>query len=494
LVAGFIGLGVGLVSQSLVLRGLGPKSFGDYAFLTNFFNQSMTFLDMGTSHGLYTKLSQRPSEGKLVYAYTFFSLAVTALLGTATLCLAHSPFSWQIWPEQELPYIYLAGFLGAITWFSQILSRMLDAYGLTTAAEKINIVQKVVGGLLIAALFSANLLSLNNYFIYQMVLVAFLLFTYVKTLNKSGHYLVSGWDLSCADIKSYSREFFDYCHPLFIYNVIGLSTGIADICLLQNYGGSIQQGFFALAYQIGAIAFLCSRAMTPLFMRDFSIAYYNHDAAWMRNLFTRYIPILYFTSAYFSCFIAVHASQVIEIIGGEKYAFALIPVAIMALYPVHQTYGQLSGSVFLATGKTRQYSIIGIVFMFLGLPVTYFLLAPADKFGLNAGAIGLAMKTIILQFLAVNTQLFLNARWLKISFLSNLAHQLLTLLILLTVSWLVQALVNHFLPAQTIAWSFFVSGFTYTALVLLIVSLCPWLAGLARDDITKIIVKVRNNF
>lgn len=487
-----MGLGIGLITQSLALRGLGPKSFGDYAFLTNFFNQSMTFLDMGSSHGLYTKLSQRPSEGKLVHAYMLFSLWVTVLLGVASLLLTHSPFYRQIWPEQELQYIYLACFLGVVTWLVQILNRMLDAYGLTTIAERINIAQKVLGGLLIAGLFLTSLLSLTSYFIYQLILAIFLIFAFIATLNNSGHYLFGGWGLSIADLKSYSREFFEYCHPLFIYNVVGLFTGLADIWLLQNFGGSVQQGFFALAYQVGGIAFLCSRAMTPLFMRDFSIAYYNNDAAQMRNLYSRYIPLLYFVTAYFSCFLAVHASLVIEIISGDQYTYALIPVALMALYPIHQTYGQLCGSVFLATGKTRQYSTIGIIFMLLGLPVTFFFLAPLDKFGMDAGAIGLAVKTILLQMLAVNTQLFLNTRWLKISFLNNLAHQLLTLLILLSVSAVAQGLIS-ILPVTKIVWTILLSGIAYTTLVLLIIFLCPRLAGLSKNDISKIMSKVCSN-
>src|SRR3989304_3080640 len=68
----FLGLGVSLVTQTIVPRGLGPKSYGDFSFLSDYFNQFAGFFDMGTSIGFYTKLSQRPKEFKLVVFYFFF--------------------------------------------------------------------------------------------------------------------------------------------------------------------------------------------------------------------------------------------------------------------------------------------------------------------------------------------------------------------------------------------------------------------------------------
>jgi hypothetical protein len=78
----------------------------------------------------------------------------------------------------------------------------------------------------------------------------------------------------------------------------------------------------------------------------------------------------------------------------------------MTFYPIHQTYGQLSSSIFYATGQTKLYSNIGIITILAGLPVTYLLIAPADKMGLNAGATGLAIKMVLLNFISVNIQVF----------------------------------------------------------------------------------------
>jgi hypothetical protein len=115
----------------------------------------------------------------------------------------------------------------------------------------------------------------------------------------------------------------------------------------------------------------------------------------------------------------------------------MMAVTIMAFYPIYQTYGQLSGSVFFATGQTALYRNIGIIFLLAGIPLTYFLLAPADKMGLDAGATGLALKLVLIQVLANNVQLYFNARLLKLSFWRYVVHQFGAVGCFLTISFLV---------------------------------------------------------
>ena len=128
---------------------------------------------------------------------------------------------------------------------------------------------------------------------------------------------------------------------------------MVDRWLLQVFSGSVQQGLYGLSYQIGAICFLFTGAMTPLITREFSIAYAKQDIPHMAYLFRRYIPLLYGIAAFFSCFIAMQAENVAYIFGGAKFHDAALAIAIMSLYPIHQTYGQLGSSVFYATAQTR---------------------------------------------------------------------------------------------------------------------------------------------
>lgn len=73
---------------------------------------------------------------------------------------------------------------------------------------------------------------------------------------------------------------------------------------------------------------------------------------------------------------ASQAGILVQIVGGDKYKDSMWPVFIMAFYPIYQVYGQVCGSIFLSTGETKAYCIIGIFFMLVGIPITYFMIAP----------------------------------------------------------------------------------------------------------------------
>ena len=48
----------------------------------------------------------------------------------------------------------------------------------------------------------------------------------------------------------------------------------------------------------------------------------------------------------------------------------------MLLYPIHQSIGQINGTMFYATEKTRSYVIGNIIFMIFSVLTTIIVLAP----------------------------------------------------------------------------------------------------------------------
>jgi len=279
-----------------------------------------------------------------------------------------------------------------------------------------------------------------------------------------------------------------------VYAFVVLIAGILDRWMLQKFSGSVEQGFYGLSYQIGIICFLFTSAMTPLITREFSIAFGEKNIREMARLFRRYIPMLYTIAAFFACFIAVEADKVTFIMGGAKFQQATLAVAIMAFYPIHQTYGQLSASVFYATGQTRLIRNINSIFVILGLPVAYFLIAPRNMLGLNAGATGLAIKMITLQFIVVNVQLWYNARLLGLRFWRYFAHQIGSVGILLFIAFFARLIIGFVLSfSGNVFISFASSGILYSILVAGVIILFPPIFGVNRNDIKslrRIFVKV----
>jgi len=483
LFSNFIGFIVSVVIQAIIPRGLGPKAYGNFNFLTSFFSQITSFLDSGTSTCFYTKLSSRQNEFGLVSFYFYFILAAFLLIigfvFAAFLFSAHN----LLWPAQENIFIYLALGFAILTWIAQVLNSMTDARGLTVSAELTRVLQKIFGVAFIIILFVSHRLNLRSLFLYHYVMLFLCSSIFILIMHKYGYSVINGWKLTWQKTKAYIKEFYNYSHPLFIYSLLALIVGIFDRWLLQIVGGSLQQGFYSLSYQIGAICFLFAGAMTPLIMREFSIAYEKKNLNQIVHLFQRYVPLLYAITAYLSCFVVTQASKVVYIFGGNRFREAIIPVSIMAFYPIHQVYGQLVSSVFYATGKTKLYSSIAIIFMLVGLPLTYFLLAPNDKFGLNAGANGLATKMVLINFMDVNVQFYFVSRILNLNFWRYFGHQLLSIGAFLSVAVGASSVIDYIFKSQLKSMpSFFITGILYSLLVMCLIYAFPFILGVKRGD------------
>jgi len=487
LCANVIGLVLNMVVQGIVPRGLGPKAYGDFTFLSGWFGQLVSFLDTGTSTALYTRLSRRPDEPGLVSFYCcFLVIASLVLLLFVTAAQGLSLGSW-LWPGQGLTYVYLGALFALLTWVVQVLNSMADAYGLTVRAEVARLIQRVTGLLLILLLFVSGALNLTTFFYYHYVLLFALGAVFLWIFRERGRLDAVSLRLSAAQAGSHAHQFFAYSHPLFTYSVVGVLTVLFDRWLLQVYGGSVQQGFFGLSYQIAAFSFLFTSAMTPLLTREFSIAHGAADLDQIGLLFQRFVPLFYSIAAYFSCFVALQAGRVVELFGGRSYAEALSAMQIMAFFPVHQTYGQLSGSVFLATGQTALYRNIGVICMLVGLPLTYFLVAPRARMGMDGGASGLAAKMVLLQFVTVNAQIYCNARFLKLSFRRHLWQQFASLGLLLAAAAAATLIVDRALGLHaSLIPAFLVAGLLYSTIVAGLVHAAPAPFGLRRQDVSRI--------
>ncbi len=474
-------------TNMIIPRALGPGNYGDFCFLTDFFNKIVGFLDMGTSVAFYTKLSQRKNEFGLVSFYLYFSGIIWFVLFSFVICIHLTATYKYILPDQKIFYIYLACFMGILSWVVTVLRKMVDAYGVTVAGEMAKIVQNGLGLSAIFLLFILHQLSLANLFYYHYLILLFLAAAFIWIMDRKKFTLIQSWKLSLAQVRKYIREFYSYSHPLFIVSFMGLLLGILDRWLLQYFGGSIQQGFYGISYRIGTICFLFTSALTPLLMREFSIAFEANEPQEIGRLFRRYVPVVYSIAAYFSCFIAVQADSVAYIIGGSRFAAASKTVMIMAFFPINQTLGQLVNSVYYATGQTRLYRNISIFFGIIALPIIWFLVAPKEKMGLNLGATGLAIKLVSLQFISVNVRLFFTAKYLKIEFRKYVARQFGAVITFLGLAYIARyGIRSVFETPGNVLLNFICSGIIYSVCAVGLLIVFPGFWGLSADDIRAV--------
>jgi len=483
--------GAGIVSQAVISRGLGPIGYGNFNFLTDFFVKFLEFLSAGTPLAFFTKLSKRPHESKLVNFYFLYihgAVIVALLMVGGVVCLG-----WQgwVWPGQTVIYIFMAVIFAGINWIFNGMSDVLDAYGLTVAGEKAKALQRLLGVGIILFLLHQQWVNMGSVFGFNYVVLLLSIISFIYICRKYGKSIAS-LSLTTIDMKGYASEFYKYSQPLILISMLVLGAGIFDRWFLQVTGGSRQQGFYSLSFKIGAACFVLTSAMTQLIMREFSIAYEKRDLSEMSRLFRRHIPLLYGITAIFACFVVVNADKVVTLIGGKGFASAFLPVAIMAFYPIHQTYGQLSTSVLFATDQTRLFCHITWFSLLVGLPLTYFLLAPAALHGFGMGAVGLAIKMVVMNILINNIFLYFNAKFLRLSFGWYLNHQVISVVVFMTLAFLVTWGVDHCFPMSHHLLRFLVAGIGYSIVSLGAVFIFPGVLGLGRKDITFIQQWIKN--
>lgn len=482
LLTNLIGIPIGLITESLIPRGLGTKLYGDFSFISGFFQNFSSFIDFGSSNAFYDKLSKRPNDELLRKFYWNLVGFISVIFSFSVVLLIYSNMGSTIWPDQLPKYIIMGLIFGFLYWYSQIILKVIDAYALTKKGELVRILQRFLRLFIILPMYFFDFFSLDIFFIYNYVVILFSIICWIYILYKEGITVFPRVNLSKNDLKVYSTEFYLYCFPLIIYSSIALTAGVFDRWILQISAGSIEQGYYGIAYQISTICFIFTSAMTPLIFREFSVHIQKNDLKRIRAIFKKYIPMLYSTAAYFGVFIAINSEFVGFMIGGHEFADASICIAIMAMYPIHQTYGQLSSSLYYSTDRTSLYKNIGGSILIIGIPISFLFIS--DQYGLNLGGVGLALKMVFIQLFQTNLLLYYNTKFLKEKYSYFVLHQIYSVLFFVVIGLFTDFVVNHIFSNYII--SFFASGLLYTIFVVCFVFIFPSIFALDREGVMNI--------
>jgi len=468
---------INIVMVAIVPKALGPLAYGQFVYLQQFFSQLIGFLDAGTSTAFFTKLSKNVLRVELIKFYFYYAFFLLVLLFSSIFLLDNLQFLSFLFPKIPNEYIYLAIGFGFLTWFTTIFIYISDSHALTVSVESFKIVHKLLSlGLL---LFFINYLTfdLENYFYYYYIsLLLFILFVVYLFVKKN--IFTSSIFILPIRTKSLITEFYTFSSPLFVFNIIAITFGLFDIWLLQRIGGSQEVGFYGLAYSIAAMCFLFTSAMTPIITREFSKYFEKNNLEEMRKIFSKYIPMLYSIAAYFGVFISFQSENLLYIFTDEKFMDAYLVLVVLAFYPIHQTYGQLSGSIFYVTDQTKLMRNIGIISSFIGFLLTLYFL-----YYLELNAVGLAWKMVLVQIVSVNIQLYFNSKYLSIKLFKFIVHQILSILVFVLLAYLTSILM---IEITNKLMEFLLSGIIYTIFVTIAILIFPSILGLNRQDIVSV--------
>lgn len=490
IISNFIGLISNVIVQAIAPRSLGPQAFGDFNFLTNFFDQVLEMADGRSSVGALVKVSLRPNETGLVVFYLYFSILIPLLVFGSIGIIFGLGLDQLIWPGQVGKFIVLAALWSTLVWLHGVLHKLCDAYGFTREAEWVRIQQRVISVAVLTLMFATATITLETFFYYYIFLLAYLLVGFAAILMMRGRWPKwADWKLPTQRIRDYTKEFYTYASPLFVYVAVESMVLVLDRWVLQRFSGSAEQGYFGFAYQMGYVSILFVGAIAPLIQREFSVAHAAKNFTHMAYLFKRYMPMLFSLSAFFTGFIAFQSDKLVHLFAGSQFNASILAIAIMAFYPMFFTFSRVTSSVFYATGETQLFRNLGLIVQGVGLIMTWVLIASKKMGGLEMGAVGLAIKLVVVQAVLVNIQVWFSCRLLHIKFREYFVHQSATLLCFLVLGFLATRFVDDVLmvyPNQYF-WEFLIGGTFYCGLVGLVGYAVPSLFGIHRNDILQLI-------
>jgi O-antigen/teichoic acid export membrane protein len=492
-----------LITGLLVARGLGPSDYGNLAYLLGSFWAIRALLDLGSGSAFYTFIAQQ-HRGRLYYLVYFGWLGFQFLF-SAGLVAQFLPQALvdRFWLGQSRDLILLAlvaTFLQNQVW--QTVVQIHEAARMTVRIQ--------VSGLLIISTHVVLVLSMlwGDWLSVRSVLSAIIV-----------EYLVGAVWLSSALRKGIVRnaaqaaavnvslrdvvyEYLKYCRPMMVIAVFTFFYEMTDRWLLQRFGGSSQQGFYQVAAQLSTISLLATSSVLNILWKEVAEACgrgEDSSVIAMHQKATRFLMLL---AAGVSCFLAPWAEHLVVVLLGEAYHASWPVLFLMLFYPVHQTMGQINGTLFMATGRTHSYMKVAVSGLVVSVPVSYFLIGPKDGVwvsGMDLGALGLAIKMVCLNILFVNIQAWMISRQYNAAF--RWYYQVLLIATLLLVGFCAMRVVQGFFPELSVEeigrtellYGLLGSGVLYVFVLSVLLIYVPFIVGVHKDEVLPVVEKVKRN-
>jgi len=478
-------VGISFIAGLVIARTLGPGEYGNFNFLIGSFAALVALVDMASSAAFYTLISQRQRGRKFFVYYAVWLLFQFFVLLLLVLCLPIS-FRQKIWFEHPVALILLTLFASfAMKRLWEFAAQIGESIRDTLGVQIRNLVLAVAYLVCVVVLAGFHVVNVKNLLVLNIMLYLLFSALYAWRIYQAGILSKEKGE----DLRGVFKEFKSYCLPLVICTWIGFLYSFADYWLLQKFGGSVQQGYYAIGARFTALSLIATVSMLQVFWKEIAEAYSLGNMERVRLLYNRVSRSLYFIGAVISCVMIPFTREILALLLGPAYQAAWLPLSLMFFYPVHQSMGQITGTMLYAMGKTKVQANIGIFFMAISIPTAYFLLAPKSAIvpGFQFGAMGLALKMVGCQILGVNISAFFVARYTKIAF--NWSHQITVLILLLPIGFL-----SKFFARQILSLASFdgktvlvmaVSGIFYLVNVAILIRYFPSIAGLNMDQINR---------
>lgn len=466
----------------LLARWLGPEAYGKLAFLLAAFLALRTLLDLGSSSAFFTFLSQKARSRRFV-AWYFGWMGVQFIACVACIGLLF-PADWvaSIWQGQPRGLVllaFVAVFLQSNVWV--VVAQAAESQRQTTLAQTAAIGIALIHLAAMVLLYRFG--DLGLYAVLAAVAVEHAIASWV--VQRRFQFAAEGQaDPEDDQPRLVLRKYLRFCMPMVPYTLVGFAAEFADRWILQRYGGSVEQAYFSVGVQFSLVALIATTSILRIFWKEIAEANHQGDHERMGRIYRKVSRLLYLVAAMISGFLVPWAGEISSLILGPEYVGGATTLAVMFLFPLHQSLGQIVGTLLYATERVDIQVQTGIAMMLVGIIATYFVLAPPNAAvpGLGLGSEGLAWKRVLITILQVNLSIYIIARVWKWAF--DWRYQPVAFLACSGLGWLARgacsAVLGDMVPTPVLIM---MSGVLFMAGVVVMVFGMPWLIGMTRNEL-----------
>ena len=470
--------GISFATGMLAARWLGPSGYGSMAFLLGTFAGVRALLDMGSAAGFFTFLSQEPRSWRFVRAFFIWQLLQFAVPLLVIGVLFPRAWITAIWHGESRVLVlvaFAAAFMQGSVW--PAVQQACESQRRTYLAQGIGVVVVLVHLVAVTTFWRFGALGLTA--ILGAIAVEYL---------AAGAFALRRLSFPSAGADDVPRVMFRkyaaYCLPLVPFALLSFANEFADRWLLQEHGGGVQQAYYAVGAQLASIALIATSSILNIFWKEIAEAHHRKDHERTLALYVRVSRLLFAIGAAVAGLLIPWAPEVLRLLLGPAFVGGAPALMIMLLYPIHQTMGQVGATMMYATERVRTQVLIGSAMMFVGITVTYFVLAPRSATipGLGLASTGLAAKMVGVQIVGVNLLAYVLARMNGWAF--QWAYQVIVIGACVGLGWFARLLVIATVsPSLHVVLQIALAAVVHTILLAAVLLLKPSLAGLSRHEL-----------
>ena len=113
--------------------------------------------------------------------------------------------------------------------------------------------------------------------------------------------------------------------------VVGFLYNFGDRWLLQSFGGSIEQAFYAVAFQFGSLILLFTTSILHIFWKEIAEAHHRNDATLVKVIAAVFSHSV-FISSLSAGFLIPWAEDILTVSVGTAYSGGVATLMVMLLF------------------------------------------------------------------------------------------------------------------------------------------------------------------